>query len=113
MKRMTKALAATALLGTLLLPMAAQAYPGQYAPGVNHRLSSQHARIENGVRSGELTRGEAYRLRTRDRQVARQDRRDRRTNGGTLTAGERRHQERELNHDSRAINRLDSNGHVR
>jgi len=114
MKRiLIKYLAPAALLGTMLLPMTAQAAPGYHRQPVGQRLRNQRERIENGVQSGQLTRGEAYRLRTHDRQVARQDRRDRRANGGYLTPSERRRQERELNHDSRAINRLDSNGRVR
>lgn len=114
MKRiLIKCLAPAVLLGAALLPMAAQADPGHNRQPVAQRLQNQHARIESGVGSGQLTRGEAQRLEARDRQVAHQFRRDRRFNGGRLTVGERRRQEHELNHDSRAINRLDSNGRVR
>ncbi len=114
MKRiLIKCLAPAALLGTMLLPMAVQAAPDHNRQPVAQRLQNQHERIESGVRSGRLTHGEAQRLRARDRQVTQQFRRDRRVNGGRLTYGERRRQERELNHGSRAINRLDSNGHVR
>ncbi len=114
MKRiLIKCLAPAVLLGTVLLPLAAQAAPDHYRQPVAQRLRNQHERIENGVQSGQLTRNEAHRLEARDRQVTQQFRRDRRFNNGQLTSGERRRQQHELSHASRAINRLDSNGHVR
>ncbi len=55
------------LLVTTLIALAmnsyAQADPAARDPGVNARQRAQHARIAEGVKSGELTRPEAARLR--------------------------------------------------
>lgn len=46
-----------------------------YADRVDRRQFRQHSRIAEGVRSGELTRGEAKRLRAGERHVRRMERR--------------------------------------
>lgn len=58
------------------------------AAEVDRRLRSEHARITQGIRSGELTRPEALRLRTQERAIARQIHRDR-IDGAGFTAAER------------------------
>ena len=103
----TKILVPAALLGTLLLPMTAQ------ADSINQRLHNQHERIHQGVGSDHLTRREQYRLNTRDARSHRQEHRDRRFDGGRLTYGERRHLQGELNGSSRAIYRDKHNDSVR
>ncbi len=79
-----KYVAAAAALAAALLPMAAQ------AQGINGRFQDQHRRIHQGVQSGQLTRGEQYRLNRRDAYIHGQERLDRRFDNGHLTAGERR-----------------------
>lgn len=104
-----KCLVPAALLGMIMLPLAAQAqqpYPSPTSPGnahprsVNGRLENQHDRIQQGVQSDQLTRGEANRLRYRDARIHRQERIDRRMNGGHLTAAERQRLQGRLNRTS-------------
>ena len=80
-------------------------------PVINHREHSQERRINQGVRSGELTRNEARHLRamkekySSDKRMAKAD--------GRVTAAERRHLRREENRTSRAIYRKKHNDRVR
>ncbi|MGI4884747.1 MAG: hypothetical protein ACRYFR_07275 [Janthinobacterium lividum] len=76
----------------------------QTAP-VNQRLANQRARIAAGQADGQLTNGQARRLRSEDRGVRAQARAERAANGGRLTGGERRQLNGELNQDSRQIHR--------
>ncbi len=103
-----KYIAAAAALAAALLPMAAQAQGG-----VNERFQDQHQRIRQGVRSGQLTRGEQYRLNRRDAYIHGQERLDRRFDNGHLTRGERRGLNNEMNHSSAAIYRNKHNAYVR
>ncbi len=96
-----KCLVPTALLGTLLLPLAAQAQT-PYHHGVGERLHDQQGRIAQGVRSGQLTPREASRLERRETFLHRQDYRMH-LSGGRFTPEERRRLEREENHTSHAI----------
>ena len=102
-----KLLAGAALLSAAFLPMTAQ------AQGINERLHDQHGRIHQGVGSGQLTRGEQYRLNRRDARIHAQEHLDRRFNNGHLTAGERRNLNREMNRTSGAIYRDKHNAAVR
>lgn len=56
---------------------------------VNSRQHEQRERIHQGVRSGELTRAEAQRLREGERQVAQTEARMRARNNGNLTNRDR------------------------
>ncbi len=103
-----KIIAAAALLGAALLPMAAQAQGG-----VNERFQDQHQRIRQGVQSGQLTRGEQYRLNRRDAYIHGQERLDRRFDNGHLTRGERRNLNNELNHSSGRIYQDKHNAYTR
>ena len=94
-----KFLVPAALLGTVLLPLAA------HADSVNDRRHDQRQRIEQGVDSGQLTKREQYRLDGREARLHAQVDRDRSRHGGHLTPSERRHLERDYNHTSRAIYR--------
>lgn len=102
-----KYLAAAAALAATLLPMAAQ------AQGVNERFQDQHQRIRQGVQSGQITRGEQYRLNRRDAYLHHQEYVDRRFNGGHLTGGERQHLDNALNRSSRHIYQSKHNAYVR
>lgn len=81
MKRLiiAAALAATTLAGAL--PASAQ---------VNMRQDNQAARIEQGVRTGQVTPGEANRLERQQGRIARTEYRMRTRNGGRLTSYQRR-----------------------
>ncbi len=108
MKRIVLGLAAALTLGTALpaLTAAANAQP------VDRREVNQSARIDQGVRSGELTRGEAGRLDHREFRLDRREGRMRYRDGGVLTGHDRRVLQRQENRDSRAIYRLKHNGRV-
>jgi hypothetical protein len=61
---------------------------GLSAAEVDYRRHEQNARINQGVRSGSLTRGETARLRSEEARVHAEVARDRYRNGGHLTASE-------------------------
>jgi len=86
-----------AALSTLAVPAAAQAQRWQ---SINQRQGNQLARIDQGVRSGALTRPEAGRLRAEFRDLARLEDRYRRDG---LSAGERRDLNRRFDGLSRRI----------
>ncbi len=79
-----KILAALAALVVAAAPFAAQA--GE----VQNRINNQHARINQGIGSGQVTRGEDRNLSNRESSIEAQRNRDLYRNGGTLTRGERR-----------------------
>ena len=76
MKRTLLALAALATVAAA--PLAAQAAPWQT---INQRQATLDKRIDQGVRSGSLTRSEALRLRGEFRQISRLEVTYRRSNG--------------------------------
>jgi len=104
MKRFT----ITAALALAAITLATTAFA---TPRVDHRQFAQHARIHDGVRSGQLTRGEALRLRAGQRRVARVERRA--EWDGRVTPGERLRLERLQDRQSRAIWRLKHNARTR
>jgi len=85
---------------------------GLFAQTIAGRELRQQERIGQGVRSGELTRGETRSLERRERSVAREVRRDRRSGGG-LSAAERQHIAARQDRISHAIYRDKHNGRVR
>ncbi len=85
-----------ALVGALLATSA-------HAAEVDRREVNQQARIEQGVRSGQLNRREAGRLEAREGRIERELGRDRALNGGHLTGRERARIERQENRVSRSI----------
>jgi hypothetical protein len=99
---------------TLILAIAALAaftsLAGADPARVERREVRQHARIREGVQSGQLTRPEARRLRAGQRHVARMERRTDRD--GVVTMRERNRLERAQDHQSRRIYRLKHNGRV-
>ena len=72
-------------------------------PGVNARQHNQRERIQQGVRSGELTRRETGRLVEEQRDVRQLERAYK--SDGTLSGAERRDLQHEQNQASRAIYR--------
>jgi Skp family chaperone for outer membrane proteins len=87
--------------------VAAPSYAGDRAgvrdPHVNARQARQQVRIAEGVRSGELTRREAHKVREDQRDIRQLERAYK--SDGTLTAAERRDLNHELNQSSRQIRR--------
>jgi hypothetical protein len=106
--------------GTLGLSAAAQARGygdgyGKYLPQhrfekrVDRRQDRQWDRIQNGIDSGELSRGEARRLMRGQRRIARME--DRFESDGYISPRERRKLERALNRNSKRITRAKHNDH--
>jgi hypothetical protein len=79
----------------------------------DRRLHHQQQRIHQGIKTGQLTRGEARRLEWREHRIHREVRWERGHNGGYLHNRERRHVRRQLNRTSGAIWRNKHNGRVR
>lgn len=72
-----------------------------YGPGVNHRQAHQHLRIDGGVASGALTRGESRVLAGQQRAIRAEERLYR--SDGVLTHAERVDLHRDLSRASRSI----------
>ena len=110
----------SAALAMLLLPAAAQTAPNAVQtsptppvpkpPTINQRLENQQDRIAQGIRSGQLTAGEAANLESKESAITKEVRADRQANGGKLTQAERAQVNRQLNHTSRQIYRDKHNG---
>ncbi len=87
----------------LMLAFAAPVFAADPAatPGIDQRLQNQERRIAQGEKSGALTGREAARMERREARIggdvakAKAD--------GVVTPQERRHLNKELNHQSRAI----------
>ena len=109
MKRTSQAVLAMAMMVTLL-SMAAVAGADPVMPRADRREVRQDQRIEQGVKSGALTRGEARRLGRGQARVDRLEARDKRD--GVVTMHERRQMNRMQNHQSRRIHRLKHNARV-
>jgi hypothetical protein len=71
---------------------------------INRREYSQRGRIRDGIRSGELTRGETYRLINQQRRIEAYERRSR-LDDGRLDWRERQRLDRMLDRSSRDIYR--------
>ncbi len=69
----------------------------------NNREANQDQRISNGLRSGQMTSGEAARADRSQSRIDQQVRNDRAANGGRLTGQERQQVNREQNNSSRQI----------
>ncbi len=80
-------------------------------PVITERQHMQDRRINQGVRSGELTRGETRHLRADERSISREKRRAKAD--GYVSRSERRHLRHRENRVSRAIYRDKHNGRVR
>lgn len=92
----TKKMMAAVLMA---LPLAAVA--GTRDPGVNQRQHSQQHRIQQGVKSGELTKDEAKGLRVEQRSIRQEERQYK--SDGILTKAERTDLRQDLNAASRTI----------
>lgn len=90
------------LLSAVLLIGGTAAF-AQATPGVTKRQVNQQARIQEGVRSGELTGREAARLQMRQAKI-RRDKQQAKADG-VVTPAERAKLQKEQNRASRAIYR--------
>lgn len=79
---------------------------------VGQRRENQQDRVAQGIRSGQMTAGEASRTENREQGINQQVRADRQANGGRLTGQERRQVIREQNGASRQIYRQKHNSRV-
>jgi hypothetical protein len=70
---------------------------------VNKRVKNQRARINQGVKSGELSKGQAQQLRANDNAIKAQEHADVKANGGSLTKPEQRQINQEENANSALI----------
>lgn len=88
-------------------PAAKPAVASTATPRINARRARQHARIQQGVRSGELTHREARHLRRDERHIARVEHRAKAD--GQVTPAERKHITNMQNRESKKIYRLKHN----
>ena len=100
---------AFAALALLTINFAASAQTA--TPGITARQRNEQARIRQGVRSGELTRAEAARLKGREADI-RQDKRAAKADG-VVTRDERQDIRKDERQTSRAIYRQKHDGQVR
>jgi len=70
---------------------------------IQHRKHNQQARIREGVKSGELTRGETKHLEKKEHALNKEEREMRKADGGKLTAADRAKLNRQQNHLSKEI----------
>jgi hypothetical protein len=103
-----KTLRVLALTLTLATALAAVASAQTFTPRMERREMRQDARIHQGVRSGELTRAEARRLRAGQRHIDRMESRAR--CDGRVSARERVRIGQAQNRESRRIYRFKHNG---
>jgi hypothetical protein len=90
------------VLCAALAPVTSMAAAQQTA---NQRLENQHDRINQGIKSGELTRKEAGHLEAKDARIKNNERFDRRKDNGKLRPAQRASLNKQLNHASRDIYR--------
>ena len=76
--------------------------------GIDKRQENQEKRIDNGIKSGELTKGETKHLENEQNRIERME--DRAEADGKVTRKERKRLERAQNHASRDIYREKHNG---
>lgn len=103
-----RVLSLTLVIAALTASIAAA---GTATPRVNHRQVRQQERIAQGVRSGELTRGETARLEAGQAHV--QNVKARAKADGVVTPAERAHMEHAQDRQSRHIYRMKHNAKTR
>jgi hypothetical protein len=79
---------------------------------VGQRQRNQQERISQGIKSGQMTAGEASHMEGREAAVNHEIHNDRAANGGKLTGQERAQINRQQNRNSRAVYRKKHNGRV-
>jgi len=101
---MLRRICKTLVFLALILAASAVAASAQSRRGINAREHRQQERIAHGVRSGELTSRETFRLERQEQRIDRQEDRFRESGDG-LSPRERAKLEHELNRESRNIYR--------
>ena len=100
----TVLLLASALLGTSIAAGCAQSNWAQNHPRreqVNDRLANQNRRINQEVREGEITKGQAKQLHQEDHAIRQEERGMAKLNGGHITPAE----QKALNQQENAVSR--------
>jgi len=115
MNKITQKLLAAGAFALVALPAAAQVSgaptPAPAAPGeVQQRFDNQQQRIDQGIKSGQLTGGEAARDEAHLRTDERERNHDLRADGGHLTPAQRAQLNHQLNHNSRRVYNTKHNG---
>jgi len=77
---------------------------------VGKRAENQQDRIAQGIKSGQLTAGEAAHLESNETKINNEVRNDRAANGGKLTQQEKKQVNQQQNKESRQIYRAKHNG---
>src|SRR5215472_16920032 len=95
------------ILCAALAPMTSMAAARQT---VNQRLGNQQARINQGIKSVELTRKEAGNLEAKEARIKNSERFDRKKDHGKLTPAQHASLEKQLNKSSRNIYKDKHNG---
>src|SRR5258707_2553189 len=72
---------------------------------VNGRLKNQHKRVKEGVKDGELTKGQANKINRQDRAIRNEERRMAARDGGHITKADQEKLNRQENRVSNEINR--------
>ena len=101
----------SALAALALLSVSYSASAQTATPGITARQHNEQARIRQGVRSGELTRTEAARLKGREAEIS-QDKREAKADG-VVTRDERQDIKKDERQTSRAIYRQKHDAQVR
>ncbi len=92
-----------ALVAAVAVTFTGIAFAQTATPGIDKRQANQERRIEQGVKSGELTKKEAARLEKREGKL--QADKEKAAADGKVTKQERRQLNREASRDSKAIYR--------
>jgi len=100
------------IIAALACVIGASTFAATAEARVNARQHHQHHRIHQGVKSGELTRGEARHLRAQQHRIARYEAKSR-ADGPGLTRRERANLAAMQNHASRDIYRQKHDGQRR
>ncbi len=98
-----KRIVVSMMMGTMLLGPAGLALA--QTNEINQRQKHQQKRIGEGVENGSLTPAETARLEKQESAIHHEVKTDRKANGGTLTAQERRQVNRQQNRESKRIYR--------
>ena len=106
----TKLTIAALALSIFALPVLAQSNNPAATPGIDKRQAVQEKRIDQGVRSGQLTGKEAAKLEKGQAKVTRME--NKAKADGVVTAKERRAIKREQNKQSKRIAKLKHNNAV-
>jgi len=104
---MFKTLMVVPLACLISMPVFAHSYGYEGYSRFDKRAERQHSRIRQGVKSGELTRKEAGKLRGQQKKIARMERRFK--SDGDFTRHERKKLERHQDKASKRIYRLKHN----